>query len=271
VKQKDLSSGISRSGGRGFGIIFLILSGALIVYIAYPVANITTIIEPTTLLESIARPHVANAFLLSLVTATISTLLLALFGIPLAYCLVRYDFPGKFLLKVIVIIPLVIPPLASGTLLLGIFGPYSTVGQAFPVEFTQSVIGIIIAQTYVSSPFMILLAQAAFESVDESYEKVARVLGKGRLETFLRVSLPLAKTGIIAGFIMAWVRAVGELGATMMMAYNPHTISIQIFEDNAIGGFQQTIPGVLLVILMSVIVLAVFSAIKKGEGLKLGW
>lgn len=272
MEHKERLSSISRGRkGRSFSVIFLILSAALIVYIAYPLANMVTIIEPTTLLESIARPQVGNAFLLSLATATISTLLLALFGIPLAYCMVRYDFPGKFLLKVLIIVPLVIPPLASGTLLLGIFGPYAPVGQAFPVEFTQSVIGIIIAQTYVSSPFMILLAQAAFESVDESYEKVARVLGKGRLETFFRVSLPLAKTGIIAGIIMAWVRAVGELGATMMMAYNPHTISIQIFEDNAVGGFQYTIPSVLLVIVMSVIVLSIFSIVKRGEGLKLGW
>lgn len=271
MEQKDISPGISRRSGSGLSIIFLILAGGLVVYIAYPIANIVTIIEPNTLLESITRIQVANAFLLSLVTATVSTLLLALFGIPLAYCMARYNFAGKFLLRVLILVPLVIPPLASGTLLLGIFGPYAPVGRAFPVEFTQSVIGIVIAQTYVSSPFMILLAQAGFESVDESYEKVARVLGKGRVETFLRISLPLARTGIIAGFIMAWVRAVGELGATMMMAYNPHTISIQIFEDNAVGGFQQTIPGVLLVIVLSVIVLGIFSMIRRGEGLKLGW
>ncbi len=95
-------------------------------------------------------------------------------------------------------------------------------------------------------------------------------MGKGRFETFLRVSLPLAKTGIIAGFIMTWVRSVGELGATMMMAYNPHTVSIQIFEDNAIGGFQNTVPLIILVMLLSVIVLGVFSIVKK-EGLNLGW
>ena len=118
---------------------------------------------------------------------------------------------------------------------------------------------------------MVLFAQAAFESVDESYEKVARVLGKGRLETFLKVSLPLAKTGIMAGFIMAWVRAVGELGATMMMAYNPHTISIQIFEDNAVGGLQHAVPGILLVIILSIIILAVVSIVKKGTWIKLGW
>ena len=201
-------------------------------------------------------------------TATISTLLLAAFGIPFAYCMARYNFPGKFLIKVLIIIPLVIPPLASGTLLLGIFGAYTPLGRSLPVEFTQSPIGVIIAQTYVSSPFNDPISPTAFESVDKSYEKVARLLGKGRFKTFLRVSLPLAKTGIIAGFIMTWVRSVGELVATTMMAYNPHTVSIQIFEDNAIGGFQNTVPLIILVMLLSVIVLGVFSIVKK-EGLNL--
>jgi molybdate/tungstate transport system permease protein len=272
MKQEDMSSDISRGkkSSKAFGIVFLILSAALVVYIVYPIANIITIAEPRTFIESITRPQIGDAFLLSLSTATISTLLLAVFGIPLAYYMARYNFPGKFLIKIIIIIPLVIPPLASGTLLLDIFGAYTPLGRSLPVEFTQSAIGVIIAQTYVSSPFMILLALAAFESVDESYEKVARILGKGRFETFLRVSLPLAKTGIIAGFIMTWVRSVGELGATMMMAYNPHTVSIQIFEDNAIGGFQNTVPLILLVIFLTITVLGVFSIVKK-EGLRLGW
>ena len=268
--QKE-SSDISSTKGKGFGILFLILGGALIIYIAYPIVNIITITDPAPLLKSIARPHIGNAFLLSLATATISTLLLAAFGIPLAYILARYDFRGKLLLKLVVTLPLVIPPLASGALLLGIFGPYTPLGKLFPLEFTQSPLGVIIAQIYISSPFMILLSQSAFESVDKSYEKVSRVLGKSRFQTFLQVTLPLAKTGILAGIIMSWIRAVGELGATMMLAYNPHTISIQIFEDNAIGGLEQTVPDILLVILLSFIVLAIFSFVKKGEGLKFGW
>jgi molybdate/tungstate transport system permease protein len=267
--QKE-SSGISRTRGTGFGILFLILAGALVAYIAYPIVNIVTITDAATLLESITRPQVGSAFLLSLATATISTLLLAAFGIPLAYTLARYDFRGKLLLRLVVILPLVIPPLASGALLLGIFGPYTPLGKSFPLEFTQSPLGVIIAQIYISSPFMILLSQSAFESVDQSYEKVSRVLGKSRFQTFLHVTLPLAKTGVMAGIIMSWVRAVGELGATMMLAYNPHTISIQIFEDNAIGGLEQTVPGILLVIILSFMVLAAFSIVKKG-GLRFGW
>jgi molybdate/tungstate transport system permease protein len=252
-----------------FNIAILILSSISVVYIIYPLATILNFAEPN-ILDSLTRPQVWDAFILSLISATISTLMLALFGIPFAYFLARYsNFPGKFVLRVIVIIPLVLPPLASGALLLGVFGPNSPLVQPFPgIEFTQSIVGIIIAQTYVSSPFMILASQAAFESVDESYEKVARVLGKNRLETFFRVSLPLAKTGIIVGIIMSWVRAVGELGATMMMAYNPHTISIQIFEDNAIGGLTQAVPGIILVILLAILVIVVFYITsKKGQGI----
>ena len=253
---------------QGFNFIILILSGIAIAYIAYPLATILTFIEPSKLLDSLTRPQVWNAFILSLISATISTLLLSLFGIPLAYFLARHttNFPGKFLLRVIIIIPLVLPPLASGALLLGVFGPNSPLGQAFPgVEFTQSILGVIIAQTYVASPFMILASQAAFESVDESYEKIARVLGKTRLETFFMISLPLAKTGLVIGFIMSWVRAVGELGATIMMAYNPHTISIQIFEDNSIGGLRQAVPGIILVILLSVLAIIIFYIITRKK------
>ena len=253
---------------QGFNIAILALSGITVAYIIYPLATLLSFTEPAELLDSLTRPQVWNAFIISLVSATISTSVLALFGIPFAYFLARYtNFPGKFVLRVIVIIPLVLPPLASGALLLGVFGPNSPLVKSFPgVEFTQSILGIIIAQIYVSSPFMILASQAAFESVDESYEKIARVLGKNRLETFFRILLPLAKTGIIVGIIMSWVRAVGELGATMMMAYNPHTISIQIFEDNAIGGLRQAASGIILVVILAILIVIVFYVtITKGR------
>jgi molybdate/tungstate transport system permease protein len=220
------------------------------------------------------RPQVDNAFILSLISSTISTLFLIFFGVPLAYCLARYKFRGKFFLNVIVIFPLVLPPLVSGALLLGVFGPSSALGDGFPsVDFTQSLIGIIIAQTYVASPFMILGSQASFESVDESYEDVARVLGKSRIETFIQVTLPLAKTGLVISILLTWVRTIGELGATMMMSYNPHTISIQIFEDNAIGGLQQAMPDIIIIILLSIIALVVVSILKKRDGsnIKVRW
>jgi molybdate/tungstate transport system permease protein len=256
---------------RGFNVVIAVLSALTLAYILFPVTSILTFLDPLNIFESLARPQVWDAFVLSLFTATVSTSILCVIGIPSAYFLARdSNFRRKFALRVIVIFPLVLPPLASGVLLLGMFGPTSIGVQAFPgVEFTQSILGIILAQTYVASPFMIFASLAAFESVDRSYENVARVLGKNNLQTFFRVSLPLAKTGIIIGIIMSWVRAVGELGATMMMTYNPHTISIQIFEDNAIGGLSQAAPGIIIVVTLPIFIMLILyiSEKSKGQGL----
>ncbi len=252
-----------------FNLIMWILAAISVIYLLYPLVSIFTFVEPQNLLESVTRPKIIDALVLSIISASISTMLITVFGIPFAFWLARYRFPGSFLLRVVVIIPLVLPPLASGALLLGVFGPQSTIGRVFPeVEFTQSLVGVIIAQTYVASPFMVLASLAAFESVDETYEKIARVLGKKKIEVFVKISLPLAKKGIFIGFVMTWIRAVGELGATIMMAYNPHTISIQIFEDNAIGGLRQAIPSIILVIFLSVVIMFLFSIIMKRSDYK---
>jgi molybdate/tungstate transport system permease protein len=255
-------------------IILLILSGTIIAYVGFPFISILNFLEPSKLMDSFIRPQLDNAFILSLITSTISTLILIFFGTSIAYCLARYNFRGKLILQTIVIFPLVLPPLASGALLLGVFSPSSALGSYFPsIDFTQSVIGIVIAQTYVSSPFMILTSQAAFEAVDRSYEMTSRVLGKSKIETFFKVTLPMAKAGIMIGILLTWVRSIGELGATMMMAYNPHTISIQIFEDNAINGLRQAMPDIMMVILLSVIALTAVSILKKKDksSLKVGW
>ena len=245
--------------------------GVLILYISYPLLGLAYIGRSINWVESLTRPETIHAFLLSLGTATVSTLILSIFGIPLAYALARFQFRFKFLLRLVVILPLVLPPLASGTMLLGVFGPYSFLGRTMPLDYTQSVLGIIIAQTYVASPFIILPSQAAFEAIPERFETMARVLGKRKSEVFIRVSLPLAKTGILVGLLMAWIRSIGELGATLMMAYNPHTISIQIFEDNAIGGIRNSVAGIVWVVILSIIALGVFLYLKRSRPIGLGW
>jgi molybdate/tungstate transport system permease protein len=255
----------------GFTLTVIILLALLVLYIVYPLFGLIFISGSINLAEELTRPEIINAFLLSITTATVSTLILSIFGIPLAYALARFQSKFKLLLRVVVIIPLVLPPLASGTILLNAYGPYSLLGREIPVEFTQSVIGIILSQMYVASPFIILPAQAAFEGVPARYETAARVLGKRRFEVFLRVSVPLARTGILVGMLMAWIRSIGELGATIMMSYNPHTISIQIFEDNAIGGLKNTVPGIVWLIILSIIALTIFLLIKRHQSLRFGW
>ena len=243
----------------------------LVLYIICPFFGFLFVIEPANLIESLKRTEIQDSVILSLTTATISTILVSIFGIPLAFVLARFQFKAKFLIRMIVILPLVLPPLASGTMLLGVFGPYSLLGKIVKVDFTQSVIGVVIAQTYVASPFLILPTQAAFESIPERYEIVARTLGKKKWQVFFSVYLPLAKIGILVGLLMSWIRFIGELGATMMMAYNPHTVSIQIFEDNAIGGIRNSVAGIILVIIIAFVALTVFVLIRRQQILKLGW
>src|SRR6266540_3438001 len=255
----------------GFSLTVSILLGLLVLYISYPLFGLAYIGGFINLAESLTRPEIINAFLLSLGTATISTFMLSIFGIPLSYALARFHFKWKFLLRLVVILPLILPPLASGTMLLGVFGPYSFLGRVIPIDFTQSVVGIIIAQTYVASPFIILPALAAFEAVPDRYETAARVLGKTKSEVFFRISIPLARTGILLGMLMAWIRSIGELGATIMMSYNPHTISIQIFEDNAIGGIGNSVAGIVWLIILSIIALIVFLLIRRYHSLRFGW
>lgn len=255
----------------GFTLTVVILVALLVLYIVYPLIGLFFIAGSINLAEELTRPEIINAFLLSVATATVSTLILSIFCIPLAYALARFRFKFKLLVRLVVIIPLVLPPLASGTILLNAFGPYSLLGQGIPIDFTQSVVGIILAQMYVASPFIILPALAAFEAVPDRYETAARVLGKKKSEVFLRISIPLARTGILVGMLMAWIRSIGELGATIMMSYNPHTISIQIFEDNAIGGLKNTVAGIVWLIILSIIALTVFLFIKRYHSLRFGW
>jgi molybdate/tungstate transport system permease protein len=248
----------------GFKLFIGIISMVGILYILYPFVSIVTFFDSRIFASTVQDPQVQSAFLLSICTASISTALIILFGLPLSYALSRFSFPGKPVVYMIVIIPLIIPPLASGALLLGVFNPYSVLSKILPeIEFTQSILGVIIAQTYVASPFMILASVSAFDTVDKSLENMARVLGRKNWQVFFEISLPLAKNGILIGILMSWIRAIGELGATMMLAYNPHTISIQIYEDNALGGLTQAIPSILLSITLSVILILFYSVIMK--------
>lgn len=247
-----------------FKFLICLLSALALLYIVYPFASIVTFFDPENIISSIQRPELVDAFILSIVTASVSTGIIILFGIPLAYCLSRYNFPGRSILFVVVVIPLVLPPLASGALLLGVFNHSSVLNLWFPeIEFTQSIIGIIVAQTYVASPFMILASLTAFGAIDKSLEDIARILGKKNWKVFIQVSLPLAKRGILIGIVMTWIRAIGELGATLMLAYNPHTISIQIYEDNAIGGLTYATPSILLSIILSIVLVIVYITLIK--------
>ncbi len=225
----------------------------LLIYIMLPIFGIILRIDALDL-KSLLTSQTTSAMLLSLETATASTAICIVFGLPLSYLIARSNSQVVQLLRIAITIPLAIPPLISGALLLNIYGEDSPLGmmaQHVGFRLTQSTIGIVLAQVYVISPFVVLTGAAGIEKVDINYELASRILGRGPAMTFLTVTIPLAAKEILAGIVLAWIRAIGEFGANVMMAYNPKTISIQIWEYNALGGLKLVMPGVLIVLVFS--------------------
>jgi molybdate/tungstate transport system permease protein len=226
------------------------LSGFLFLFVIIPLIGVIARVGTLNVPGALRRPELSSSLVLSLETATVSTTICTITGIPFGYLISRSRPRLSALLRILMAIPLTIPPLIDGALLLNVYGAASLFGRA-GLALTQNPAGIVLAQTFVASPFVVLTATSTFERLDPSYEYASRTLGKGPGQTFFKITLPLTKTGIAPGIVLAWVRSLGEFGATVMMAYNPKTISIQLWEDNAIGGMAMMLPGVFLVLIVS--------------------
>ncbi|RBI59660.1 sulfate ABC transporter permease [halophilic archaeon] len=210
---------------------------------------------------------IVSAAATSLASSLVSTIIAALFGVPLAYWLARTRFQGKSVVTALIVLPLVLPPIVSGMVLLSVFGPntpVSAVAAKIGVSLTRSFIGVVLAQTFVASPFVVVTAKAAFEGVDQQLEQAARTLGKNSRTTFQEISLPLAKPGIVAGITLAFARSMGEFGATMMMAYYPRTMPVQIWTTFMARGLDTAFPIALILLVVSVGTLSVLVALDAN-------
>ena len=183
---------------------------------------------------------VQGALVTSLITATISTAIIAVLGVPLAYVLARARGVFATAVTVLVALPLALPPLMSGILLLALVGPNTPLGRAFGGALTDTPVGIVIAQTFVAAPFLVIAARGAFASVDPDLEDVARTLGRGSVNRFVRVALVAAWPGVQAGLILAWLRAFGEFGATVILAYHPYSLPVFTFVQFGSTGVPST-------------------------------
>ncbi len=165
-----------------------------------------------------------TALRLSLYCSTWATALAVLFGVPLAWLLARVSFPGRGLARALCTLSMVLPPVVAGVALFYALGRRGLVGQyldkwfGFTLPFTTW--GVIVAQTFVAMPFLVITVEAAFRQLDTRYEEAARTLGASRGYVFRRVTLPAIRPGLIAGAVLAWARALGEFGATITFAGN---------------------------------------------------
>ena len=167
-------------------------------------------------------PVVLDALWLSLWTATAAMTISLVLGLPLAWVLARVAFPGRSLVRVLVTVPLVLPPVVAGVALLtafnprtGVLGvPLSNLGVSVP--FTTA--AVVVAHTFVALPFLVVSVEGALRATSREYDEVAAVLGASRSRTFRRVTLPMALPGITAGLVLGWARSLGEFGATITFA-----------------------------------------------------
>jgi molybdate transport system permease protein len=209
-------------------------------------------------------PGLYPALWTSVSCATVSLILASAFGVPLAYVLARSRGRFASIVGLIVQIPLALPPLMSGIVLVYIIGPYTFLGRLFGQHLTESDAGIVIAMTFVAAPFLIVSARAAFSSVPQDLLDVAATLGHHESSRFLRVAVPVAGPGIRAGMLMAWLRAFGEYGAVIVLAYNPTSLPVYAYKQFSGRGLPTTLAPTALA--MGVAVIAVLISRLRIKG-----
>ena len=203
-----------------------------LLFLVLPVVAIFVDTGPVDLLSSLGDEGALEALRLSLLCSTAAVALIVLVGTPAAYFLATRRFRGRAMVVTLVELPLVLPPAVAGIGLLAAFGPQGLLGGRLGLVLTTA--GVIVALTFVSAPFYLRQAQAAFEALDPTWLDASRTLGASEARTFLRIAIPGAGSGIAAGLALAWGRALGEFGATLMFAGSfrgiTQTVPLAIYE-----------------------------------------
>jgi molybdate transport system permease protein len=193
-------------------------------FLLVPVAGLLLRAPWHTLPQQLTSSQVWQALRLSLVTATGATAVALVLGVPLAWLLARTRFPGRGLVRALVTLPLVLPPVVGGVALLLALGRNGIIGQWldawFGITLPFTTAGVVVAEAFVAMPFLVISVEGTLRTTNPRYEEAATTLGASRFTAFRRVTLPLIAPGIVSGAVLAWARALGEFGATITFAGN---------------------------------------------------
>lgn len=215
-----------RRRSRGTRVPVTLLLPALLglAFLVLPLVGLLVRAPWSDLSEQLTSPAVWDALRLSLISATAATAVSLVLGVPLAWLLARTELPGRRVIRALVTLPLVLPPVVGGVALLLVLGRRGIVGSwlesAFGLTLPFTTTGVVIAEAFVAMPFLVISVEGALRAADPRYEEAAATLGASRLTAFRRVTLPLIAPGIAAGAVLAWARALGEFGATITFAGN---------------------------------------------------
>jgi molybdate transport system permease protein len=200
------------------------LAALAVALVALPILGLLARASWGTLLDDLRSPAATSALRLSLTTSLAATALAIVLGLPLAWLLARSALPGRSIVRALVLLPMVLPPVVGGVALLSAFSRRSPLGgwldDTFGLQLTFSPAGVVLAQAFVALPFFVITVEAALRQSDPRFEQVAAGLGASRAMAFRRVTLPLVAPALVAGAVLAWARALGEFGATITFAGN---------------------------------------------------
>lgn len=204
---------------------FLVVPGLIaVVFLVVPLVALLLQAPWGSFSSIVSTPEARDALRLSLVTSVAATVVAAALGIPLAWLLAREVLPATGLLRALVIVPLLLPPVVSGVGLLVALGRRGLVGQylfdAFGIQLPFTTAGVVVAETFVAMPFLVITLEGGFRSLHRRYEDAAATLGASSLTIFRRVTLPMVAPSVVAGLVLCWARALGEFGATITFAGN---------------------------------------------------
>jgi molybdate transport system permease protein len=216
---------VRRGSGAALGrapLRLLVPAVLAVAFLVLPLAALLLRVPWGDFVARLLEPEVIDALRLSLVTSLAAVAVVTVVGIPLSWLLARIDFPGRTVVRALVIVPLVLPPVVAGVALLSALGRQGLVGgplyDTFGITLPFTTLAVVIAHAFVSLPFFVLSVEGAMRAADRELDVVAATLGAGRWTTFLRVTLPLAGPGVLAGLVLSWARALGEFGATITFA-----------------------------------------------------
>jgi molybdate transport system permease protein len=249
---------------RAFPVLLTLALAAALSFLTLPVVAIFVDSSPAELIDSLGEPGALDALWLSLRTTAMALTIILLVGTPAAYLLATRSFRGKALVVTLVELPLVLPPAVAGIALLAAVGPEGILGGAVDaagIELTLQTAGVVVALTFVASPFYLRQAMAAFAAVDRTLLDASRTLGASEARGFHRVMIPVALPGLAAGTALALGRALGEFGATLMFAGSfqgiTQTVPLAIYDrfstnfDSALA-LSAVLVGISAAILVSV-------------------
>jgi molybdate transport system permease protein len=211
-----------RSRRTGVPLLLVLPAAVGFAILVLPVVGLLLKAPWSTLASQLGSPAVRQALQLSLITATAATAISCVLGIPLAWFLARVDFRGRRVARALVTLPLVLPPVVGGVALLLVLGRHGLVGEWldrwFGITIPFTTFAVVIAETFVAMPFLVISVEGALRAQDTRFEEAAATLGASRWTAFRRVTLPLVAPAVSAGAVLCWARALGEFGATITFA-----------------------------------------------------